>query len=81
MRHTLWIAPLVVAVVAVGAVALRSPSPAEAGRASDANSAALPAPELAVSRVVLFSSGVGYFQREGPGGAHGGSRRERLTPP
>jgi hypothetical protein len=65
MRRVLWLAPLVVAAVVAGAVLLRSPSAAEAGRASDAGPAALPAPELPVSRVVLFSSGVGYFQREG----------------
>src|SRR5689334_4987041 len=65
MRRVLWVVPLVVAAVVAGAVLLRSPSAAEAGRGSHPGPAAAPAPELPVSRVVLFSSGVGYFQREG----------------
>jgi hypothetical protein len=65
MRRALWIAPLVVAAGVAGVLVLRSPSAAEAGRASDSGPATLPAPELRVSRAVLFSSGVGYFQREG----------------
>jgi hypothetical protein len=65
MRRVLWIGPLVAVAGVAGILVLRSASPAEAGRASDANPATLPAPELPVSRAVLFSSGVGYFQREG----------------
>jgi hypothetical protein len=65
MRRALWIAPLVAAAVVAGVLVLRSPSTAEAGRTADGGSVAQPAPELAVSRVVLFSSGVGFFQREG----------------
>src|SRR6516225_8503676 len=65
MRRALWAVPLVIAAVVVGVVLLRSSSSAEAGRASDNGPATLPAPELPVSRAMLFSSGVGYFQREG----------------
>jgi hypothetical protein len=65
MRRALWIAPLVVSAVVAGVLVLRSPPTAEAGRTAEGGPVAQPAPELAVSRVVLFSSGVGYFQREG----------------
>jgi hypothetical protein len=59
MRKSLWVLPLLGAAAAV--VWLNplgsAPQPADNGRGK----AALP-----VTRVVLFSSGVGYFQREGP---------------
>src|SRR5436190_639981 len=43
-----------------------SPSPAEAAKESAISPAVKPgSPQLPVSQVVLFSSGVGYFQREG----------------
>ena len=63
MRRTLLMAPLAgLAVLAASFSLLRQESPAaskkEAGKSS---SAAL----LPISQVVLFSSGVGYFQREG----------------
>ncbi|HEX4590531.1 MAG TPA: DUF4139 domain-containing protein, partial [Gemmataceae bacterium] len=73
-RRTYWALGLAVP-VAVAAVFVLRPS------ASDARSAAAPAadsPRLPVKGVVLFSSGVGYFQREG---AVDGDARVDLTFP
>src|ERR671936_2970087 len=64
MRHTLLAAPLVGAIGLAAFGAFRaSPSPAQ-NTAIPANGKA-PAVALPLSHVVLFSSGVGYFQREG----------------
>jgi hypothetical protein len=60
-RRSLWLLGLAAPAAVVAALALR---PA----ATDARSAAAPAPDapkLPVKGVVLFSSGMGYFQREG----------------
>jgi hypothetical protein len=60
-RTALWALSLAVPAAVVAALAFR---PA----ATDARPASIPAadsPRLPVNRVVLFSSGVGYFQREG----------------
>src|ERR1700736_1651894 len=68
MRRTLWITPVVVA-AALAAVFLCKPhsSPADPpiAVAAPAPASRSVAPQLPVSQVVLFSSGVGYFQREG----------------
>ncbi|HEV3255977.1 MAG TPA: DUF4139 domain-containing protein, partial [Gemmataceae bacterium] len=67
MRRTLWIAPLLAAAVLVAVLLLKpSPAPAEAKQREPAEQPAVqPTPELSIAKVVLFSSGVGYFQREG----------------
>jgi len=66
MRRALWIAPLLAAgVLAVVLLLKPSPSPAGAQHHEPAEPAGQPTPELPIAKVVLFSSGVGYFQREG----------------
>src|SRR6516225_5823120 len=60
-RRTLWALGLAGPAAVAAALALRPGS-------TDARPAGVPAPDaprLPVSRVVLFSAGVGYFQREG----------------
>src|SRR5262245_25360103 len=60
MRRTLWLAPLAGALALGGFFALKpSPSPAGPGAAQPAG------PQLPVAQAILYSSGVGYFQREG----------------
>src|SRR3954470_2239186 len=64
MRRTLFVVPLVVAIGLTAFAVLRAgPSPAVNDRAP--NGQKPPAALLPLSHVVLFSSGVGYFQREG----------------
>jgi hypothetical protein len=66
MRRTL--ALLALAGLAAGAVALSlwpSPAPAQPGKAAIAPAARPADPRLPIGRVVLFTSGVAYFQREG----------------
>ncbi len=73
-RRTLWAFGLAAPAAVAAALALRPP-------ATDARPAGAPAPDsprLPVRRVVLFSSGVGYFQREG---AVDGDARVDLTFP
>jgi hypothetical protein len=65
MHRTLYLVSIALVVVTVSVICWRLPAPAAAGRAGDSGPGAQPPPELPVSRVVLFSSGVGYFQREG----------------
>jgi hypothetical protein len=68
MRRTIVVAVLVGAVTVAAVLVLKpSPSPAEPSKGELGTAAPLkPAgPALPVSQVVLFSSGVGYFQREG----------------
>ncbi len=68
MRRTVWIATLATAVALVAMTGLKfARSPAQPGspRESEVSAPRLPAPRLPVQRVLLFSSGVGYFQREG----------------
>src|SRR5262245_51722506 len=60
MRRYLWALPLVLAGAVAAAVWLAPTGAAPRGGEGGAPAAALP-----VTRVVLFSSGVGYFQREG----------------
>src|ERR1700757_4902299 len=73
-QRTLWAIGLVAPAAVVAALALRPTS-------IDARPAGAPAPDaprLPVKGVVLFSSGVGYFQREG---AVDGDARVDLTFP
>jgi hypothetical protein len=65
MRRLLVIVPLA-GVLAIGAVlAVKSaPSTTEAAR-GDAAAKTVSSPQLPIGQAVLFSSGVGYFQREG----------------
>src|SRR5262249_53363031 len=67
MRRIVWIASLAT-IVLVGGIVFFKPlaTPAEAPAGSTKNPAKQPAsPQLPISPVVLYSSGVGYFQREG----------------
>ncbi len=78
MRRTFWAAGLT-GVAAVATVLALRPIPAPAGnKDADAVVSKPAAPQLPVSQVVLFSSGVGYFQREG---TVDGSARVDLTFP
>jgi hypothetical protein len=68
MRRSVWIASLATALALVALIGLKfARSPAQPVNSSEAETAVprLPAPRLPVQRVLLFSSGVGYFQREG----------------
>src|SRR2546423_9138459 len=67
MRQTVLTVALVGGMALAAFLLLKpSPSPAEAAKESAISPAVKPAsPQLPVSQVVLFSSGVGYFQREG----------------
>src|SRR5215472_9779685 len=65
MRRTLLVLPILGA-AAVAAVLISRPaaSTADAGK-TEANAKAISSPQLPVAQAVLFSSGVGFFQREG----------------
>ncbi|HLW64437.1 MAG TPA: DUF4139 domain-containing protein [Gemmataceae bacterium] len=64
MRRWLWLVPVLGAVVVAAFFlhkpAVTAPGPQENGNAAAANNTSLP-----IRNVVLFSSGVGYFQRKG----------------
>ncbi len=64
MRRTLLLAPLAGALAVGGFFALR-PSPSPAGDPVPAPTAQAGGPSLPVAQAILYSSGVGYFQREG----------------
>jgi hypothetical protein len=66
MRRTMLLAP-VAGALALGAFLALRPSPSPAGPPDGPPAAAAPAPavSLPVSQAILYSSGVGYFQREG----------------
>src|SRR5215213_7773214 len=65
MRRMLLLAPLAGAIGLAALAALRAgPSPTQNGHAPAPNGKP-PAALLPLSHVVLFSSGVGYYQREG----------------
>ena len=66
MRRTLYLAPLAVTALVVAAFSL-SQSPAQPRRGPENPGAVARStpPALPIQQVVLFSSGVGYFQREG----------------
>ncbi len=66
LRRTLWFTPLAVAALAVALFVLKpSPSPADPVKADPAGQPAASTPSLPVAQAILYSSGVGYFQREG----------------
>jgi hypothetical protein len=65
MRRTLLVVPILgVAAVAAALVLRPATSPAEGGK-TETNTKATSSPQLPVAQAVLFSSGVGFFQREG----------------
>ncbi len=65
LRRTLWFTLLAVAALAVALFVLKpSPSPADPVKADPAGQPAASA-QLPVAQAILYSSGVGYFQREG----------------
>jgi hypothetical protein len=65
MRRTLLIVPVLgVAAVAVVLAARPATSPADGGK-TETIAKATSSPQLPVAQAVLFSSGVGFFQREG----------------
>src|SRR5262245_61051159 len=80
MRRQWVLASLAGAAVLAGAafVTLPSRSPAEPNKAASAATPSASAEQLPIGQVVLFSSGVGYFQREG---SVEGSTRIDLTFP
>src|SRR5262245_41767758 len=63
MRRTLVLAGLGAVAILAGLLVLMRPSPAEAKK-NDVE-AAKPSVSLPIGQVILYSSGVGYFQREG----------------
>jgi len=63
MRRWLWLAPVVAGAVAVAAFFMHKPAATAPNQ--DNGNAAAPAATLPIRTVVLFSSGVGYFQRKG----------------
>jgi hypothetical protein len=67
MRRTLLLASLTGGIALATVLALRAPVTAKPGDAapSEFQGAKLSANQLPIAQVVLFSSGVGYFQREG----------------
>jgi hypothetical protein len=65
MRRTLLVVPILGVAAVAAALAVRpTTSPAEGGK-TEANAKAASSPQLPVAQAVLFSSGVGFFQREG----------------
>jgi hypothetical protein len=66
MRRTLFVASAAVVLVATGSLLFRSSlsTARQAGRAAGGEEGPRSA-QLSIGQVVLFSSGVGYFQREG----------------
>jgi hypothetical protein len=66
MRKLLYVLPIVAAAVALAVYFLKPPvTGAEPNKVEAKRSASPSADQLPLSQVVLFSSGVGYFQREG----------------
>jgi hypothetical protein len=67
MRRTLVAASVAGLVVLAGLVILLRPGPSPAWGDKEAHQAAIvkPAAQLPIGNVILYSSGVGYFQREG----------------
>jgi hypothetical protein len=65
MRRTLLVVPILgAAAVAAVLTGRLTNAPAEGGK-TDTNAKAISSPQLPVAQAVLFSSGVGFFQREG----------------
>src|ERR1041384_614357 len=79
MRRTIWLAPVAVPALAAILLTLKT-SPADPGKNDPPAPAAAQAagPQLPVTQAILYSSGVGYFQREG---TVEGSTRVDLTFP
>jgi hypothetical protein len=66
MRRALWLLPVAALAALASTLLLWRPSTAEAEKAAPApQPAATKSGALPVSRVILYSSGVGYFQRAG----------------
>jgi len=67
MRRTYLFVGLTAAVVAAAVAILwpTSPSPAQPPTGTNGRSIRAATPTLPLAQVILFSSGVGYFQREG----------------
>src|SRR5215468_7118005 len=65
MRRTYFIVPILGVGAIAAALAFRpASSPAETAK-TESNAKAISSPQLPVAQAVLFSSGVGFFQREG----------------
>jgi hypothetical protein len=77
MRRTLWLVPPAAALLTAAFLALR-PSPVPAGAEPVAKPDGAAAPPLPVAQAILYSSGVGYFQREGQ--VEGNSRIDLTFP-
>jgi phage host-nuclease inhibitor protein Gam len=67
MRRTFVVASLAGAVALAGLVVLLrpGPSPAKPGKEGAEPAVVKPAAQLPIGNIILYSSGVGYFQREG----------------
>jgi hypothetical protein len=67
MRRALWLLPVAGLGALAGLVLLLRPAtlPAGAGKGPDAGPLSSKSAALPISRVILYSSGVGYFQRSG----------------
>ena len=76
-RRTLLLVPVAGALALAGFFVLK-PSDAPAGAAPAEPAAQVAGPQLPVTQAILYSSGVGYFQREG---TVEGSARVDLTFP
>src|SRR6516162_5439202 len=65
MRRTLLIVPILGVAAVAALLAVRpATSPAEGGK-TETSAKAISSPQLPVAQAVLFSSGVGFFQRDG----------------
>src|SRR5260370_7062123 len=65
MRRTLFIVPVLGAAAVVAVLAFRpASSPAEVAK-TEGTAKAASSPNLPIAQAVLFSSGVGFFEREG----------------
>jgi hypothetical protein len=63
MRRLYWLAPVAVGAAALAAFLALRPSPSTAKDKNEGSPAAS-APALPINKVILFSSGVGYFERQ-----------------
>jgi hypothetical protein len=65
MRRTLLVVPILSVAAVAAALAIRPASSPAEGAKADATAKAVSSPQLPIAQAVLFSSGVGFFQREG----------------
>ena len=67
MRRALWVVPLAGLAILTAGVYLLKPATSSAGpeKQGQEDQPSAKAVQLPIGQVVLFSSGVGYFQREG----------------